>query len=79
MIKSYQTYRASGEKWLGDTPAHWKISSLRSQLTELRLKNTGLQSENYLSLVAGRGVMLYAEKGDIGNKKPDDLEKCKIV
>jgi type I restriction enzyme S subunit len=29
--------------------------------------------------MANVGVILYADKGDIGNKKPEDLSKCKIV
>jgi type I restriction enzyme S subunit len=29
--------------------------------------------------MANVGVIPYAEKGDVGNKKPDDLAKCKIV
>lgn len=29
--------------------------------------------------MANIGIIPYAEKGDIGNKKPEDLSKCKIV
>ncbi len=29
--------------------------------------------------MANVGVIPYAEKGDVGNKKPEDLSKCKIV
>ena len=29
--------------------------------------------------MANVGVIRYEDKGDIGNKKPDDLSKCKIV
>ena len=29
--------------------------------------------------MANIGVIKYADKGDVGNKKPDDLSKCKIV
>lgn len=69
----------SGVEWLGQVPAHWDVLPLRSQFTELNEKNEGEQNSDYLSLVAGRGVIPYAEKGDIGNKKPDNLEKCKMV
>ena len=48
-------------------------------LVERRERNVGLRSDNYLSLTASRGVITYEEKGNVGNKKPDDLEKCKIV
>ncbi len=29
--------------------------------------------------MANIGVIKYEDKGDVGNKKPDDLSKCKIV
>ena len=29
--------------------------------------------------MANVGVILYEDKGDVGNKKPDDLTKCKVV
>ena len=29
--------------------------------------------------MANVGVIKYEDKGDVGNKKPDDLSKCKIV
>ena len=79
MSLRYASYRDSGVEWLGEVPSHWDTAPLRSQFHEQTEKNEGLKSEEYLSLVAGRGVMPYAEKGDIGNKRPDDLEKCKIV
>src|SRR5262249_36812161 len=31
------------------------------------------------SLMANVGVIPYADKGDVGNKRPDDLTKCKHV
>ncbi|MGB6104951.1 MAG: restriction endonuclease subunit S [Pusillimonas sp.] len=36
-------------------------------------------NEDYLSLMANVGVIPYADKGDVGNKKPEDLTKCKLV
>lgn len=78
-VPAYDCYMDSGVEWLGAVPSHWSVVPLRSQFSELTGKNNGLVSTDYLSLVAGRGVMPYAEKGDIGNKRPDDLEKCKIV
>lgn len=78
-VPVYPAYKDSGVEWLGEVPAHWSLESLRGQFVELKTKNEGALDQNYLSLVAGRGVMPYAEKGDIGNKKPDDLEKCKVV
>lgn len=60
-------------------PDDWQFIPLRALFEESKLKNDEVASENYLSLVSGVGVIPYAEKGDLGNKKPDDLSKCKVV
>jgi len=78
-LSAYSEYKPSDAAWLGDIPKHWSLEPLRGQFEELKDKNVGALDQNYLSLVAGRGVMPYAEKGEMGNKKPDDLEKCKLV
>jgi len=51
----------------------------RAIVDECIEKNTGGESQNYLSLMANVGVIRYEDKGDVGNKKPDDLAKCKVV
>ncbi len=76
---AYPSYKNSGSGWLGDVPAHWDVKRGAAFLREKRRKNDPLVSENYLSLMANRGVIPYAEKGDVGNKKPEDLTKCKLV
>jgi len=69
----------SGVEWLGEVPKHWEVLPCRAILNERDERNSDYRSEYYLSLVAGRGVIPYDEKGDIGNKKPEDLGKCKHV
>ena len=69
----------SGVEWLGEVPAHWDVEPCRMFVTEQTAKNDGAKDENYLSLLANVGVIPYEEKGDIGNKKPEDLSKCKLV
>ncbi|MBB6598796.1 restriction endonuclease subunit S [Luteimonas sp. MC1825] len=69
----------SGIPWLGEVPAHWDLLPCRTVVSEQIEKNDGGVNEDYLSLVANVGVMPYAEKGDVGNKKPEDLSKCKLV
>jgi type I restriction enzyme S subunit len=64
---------------LGDIPAEWQAAPCRTIVSERREKNTNLKSENYLSVMANIGVILYEDKGDVGNKKPEDLTKCKMV
>lgn len=57
----------------------WKETPLRELFTNQVLKNDGAEETRYLSLLAGRGVIPYEEKGDIGNRAPEDLSKCKRV
>ncbi len=48
-------------------------------MREIDERNTDGRVQDYLSLMANVGVIPYEEKGDIGNKKPEDLSKCKLV
>jgi type I restriction enzyme S subunit len=75
----YPSYRDSGVAWLGDVPAHWQVSPCRAIVHEQTAKNEGAACTDYLSLMANVGIIPYAEKGDVGNKKPEDVSKCKIV
>jgi restriction endonuclease S subunit len=69
----------SGVEWLGEIPTAWECIPVRSLMRFNSEKNTGYKSNNYLSLMANVGVILYEDKGAVGNKSPEDLEKCKIV
>jgi type I restriction enzyme S subunit len=75
----YPEYKDSGVEWIGEVPAHWEVVPGKALFLEKKEKNTDLAGGSYLSLVAGRGVIPYEEKGDIGNRKPDDLDRCKVV
>lgn len=75
----YPRYKDSGVAWLGEVPEHWAVLSCRAIVHERTAKNAGAECQDYLSLMANIGIIPYAEKGDIGNKKPEDLSKCKIV
>jgi type I restriction enzyme S subunit len=77
--KAYPEYKDSGVEWLGDIPTHWQLIPCRAAVSHIVDKNHDGKINNYLSLMANVGVIRYEEKGDIGNKKPDDLTKCKIV
>ncbi|RFA25784.1 hypothetical protein CAI21_18160 [Alkalilimnicola ehrlichii] len=75
----YPEYKDSGVEWLGEVPAHWRVVPCRTFVEERKDKNSDAAVDAYLSLMANVGVIPYEEKGDVGNKKPDDLSKCKIV
>lgn len=77
--QAYPEYKESGINWLGAVPEHWKVISCRGAVRNRTDKNEGALDQNYLSLMANIGVVTYEDKGDVGNKKPEDLSKCKIV
>jgi type I restriction enzyme S subunit len=75
----YPTYKPSGVEWLGEVPEHWEVLPCRGIVDERNEKNEGAACQDYLSLMANVGIIPYEEKGDVGNKKPEDLGKCKLV
>lgn len=75
----YAEFREVHAGWYRSAPVGWGALPCRAVFEEQTRKNDPLLSENYLSLMANVGVVLYADKGDVGNKKPDDLTKCKLV
>ena len=77
--QAYPEYQKVMVDWLGEVPAHWDIKPCRAIVQNMEKKNEGALDQNYLSLMANIGVILYEDKGDVGNKKPDDLSKCKLV
>ena len=78
-LPRYPKYKDSGVEWLGQVPEHWEMRPCRAIVQERTAKNEGAACQDYLSLMANVGIIPYAEKGDIGNKKPEDLSKCKLV
>jgi type I restriction enzyme S subunit len=70
---------ASGVDWMGDVPNSWEVLPIRAFMRPVNERNTDVGNSNYLSLLANVGVIPYAEKGDIGNKAPEDFTRCKIV
>lgn len=78
-LKPYPAYKDSGVEWLGQVPEHWDVRQLGSLLQERRETNEGLRVTEVLSVLRERGVIPYAEKGNIGNKKSDDISRYKVV
>lgn len=79
MMTPYSEYKESRVPWLGKIPSHWKLLPCRAIVENQVEKNDSGEIEEYLSLMANIGVVRYEEKGDVGNKKPEDLTKCKLV
>lgn len=71
--------KTSGLEWVDNIPSHWEVVPLRTVVNNINDKNNDNEINQYLSLVSGIGVIPYEEKGNVGNKKPEDISKCKIV
>lgn len=79
MKQTYSEYKDTNIPWLSEIPSHWRLLPCRAIVENQVEKNDGAEIQEYLSLMANVGVIRYEDKGDVGNKKPDDLAKCKIV
>ena len=78
-LKPYPAMKPSGVDWLGAMPDHWGLERLGSLLHERRETNKDGSVTSVLSVLRKRGVIPYEEKGNIGNKKSDDITRYKIV
>ena len=75
----YPAYKPSGVEWLGEVPVHWGLPRLGALLRERKEMNDGGQVSEVLSLLRNRGVIPYDEKGNVGNKKSEDITRYKVV
>lgn len=74
--------KASGVEWIGDIPSHWEVKRLKELFKERKeknIKNDTFKTDNVLSVLKDVGVVLYSEKGNVGNKMSDDITGYKIV
>lgn len=62
-----------------NVPIDWVIKKIKYVFDERKETNDPIQTDVLVSLTHDRGVILHSEKGDIGNKKKDDIKKYKIV
>lgn len=58
----------SGIEWIGKIPKEWGLKRIQFCLEEINEKNNPIKTEQVLSLVKDKGVMLYEDKGNQGNK-----------
>lgn len=72
-LSPYPQYKDSGVPWLGDVPEHWKVSRLGQVFCERGETNTDGRITEVLSVMKDRGVILYKDKGNVGNKKSEDI------
>ena len=78
-IQPYPEYRDSGVPWFGAIPAHWEVKRLGALLQERGENNADGKMEQVLSVMRDVGVIRYEDKGNVGNKKSEDITRYKIV
>ena len=78
-LKPYPAMKDSGVEWLGRVPEHWEVLRLGNLLRERGETNANGEIQEVLSLLRDRGVIPYAKKGNIGNKRSEDITRYKIV
>lgn len=69
----------SGVEWIGEIPKEWEIKRLKAVLCERNESNSPLKTNFILSLTNNRGVIPYADKGDVGNKSKEDITGYKLA
>ncbi len=74
-----EALKTTTEDWIGNIPESWGIERMRYSLREINVKNSPIKTEQILSLVKDKGVMLYEEKGDVGNKAKEDITGYKVA
>ena len=78
-LEPYPHMKESGVQWLGAVPEHWAVRRLGNLLRERGEVNVGGEIQAVLSVLKDRGVVPYAEKGNIGNKASEDITRYKVV
>jgi type I restriction enzyme S subunit len=78
-MQRYDSYKDSGVEWLGEIPSHWEIQPIRALFHDRREKNIGPKTDYILSVMKDIGVIPYDEKGNVGNKKSENIESYKVV
>ena len=79
LSKPYPAMKDSGVPWLGEVPKHWRLPRLGALLRERGETNGDGRVSEVLSVLRERGVIPYAEKGNIGNRKSEDITRYKVV
>jgi len=73
----YPEYKDSGVEWLGEVPGHWALKPLWTHFR--RVKRTGFEAEQLLSVYRDYGVITKASRDDNFNKPSDDLSVYQLV
>lgn len=75
--KAYPAYKPSSVEWLGEIPAHWRLQPLWTMFR--RMKRTGYENEELLSVYRDYGVIPKASRDDNFNRPSEDLSAYQLV
>ena len=75
--RPYSAYKDSGVEWLGEIPGHWSLSPLWTMFR--RIKQTGYENEELLSVYRDYGVIPKSSRDDNFNKASEDLSGYQLV
>ena len=78
-LKPYEEYQLSKASYIQHYPKHWNTIKLRFVFEERKEKNKGIKTKNILSVMKNKGVIPYSEKGNVGNKHSENVERYNIV
>jgi len=76
-FKPYPETKDSGIEWLGQIPEHWGQKPLWTMFS--RVKRTGFQDEELLSVYRDYGVIPKSSRDDNFNKASEDLSSYQLV
>ena len=76
-LAPYPAYKDSGVPWLGEAPAHWRLSPGFAVYREKQHKNSGMAETSVLSLSYGSVVVKSADK--LHGLVPESFETYQIV
>jgi type I restriction enzyme S subunit len=77
MSNRYNSYKETGEWWIGVIPDHWQLTPLWALYQ--RRKRTGFSDEPLLSVYRDFGVIVKSSRDDNFNKASDDLGDYQLV
>lgn len=66
-------------EWIGEIPEKWEFKRLQFCLNEKNEKNIPVKTNQILSLVKDKGIKLYEDKGNQGNKAKEDVSQYKLA
>ena len=78
-MQCYESYKPTSIEWAPDIPAKWEVQPIRALFNERKERNEGPKTDFILSVMKDIGVIPYDEKGNVGNKKSENIENYKVV